>query len=203
MDVDDFHKRLKEIYSPPKNQFTLIEVPEIRFAVIDGKGDPQSDELKNAIKWLYSLVHLVKPLVKKRMGKRFIGPPVEFLFWADNGQNLLSCDKEKWSWRVMVVFVDWITQEVFADAVLKAQNKLGPAPETLRLENLHEGKSVQFLHIGDYAEIESICNKLYGEYLPDNNLHPHGCYHEIYLNDPARAAPNKRKTLIRQPVILN
>jgi hypothetical protein len=70
----------------------------------------------------------------------------------------------------------------------------------LGLENLHEGKSVHILHVGDYNGIGAICRRLYDEYLPAHGLTPNGHYHEIYLNDPRRTAPEKRKTVIRQPV---
>lgn len=200
MNVEEFHKRLKDLYAPPQNQFTLVDVPEIRYAVIDGSGNPDGDELKDAMKWLYSIVHIVKPMVKKRMGKNFAAPPVEFLFWADDEEDFIQGNKDKWKWRVMIVFIDWITEEIFADAIAEVGKKRGPVPDTLRLENLHEGKSVQIMHVGDYGEIGSVCDKLYNEYLPENNFIPKGRYHEIYLNDPNRVAPLKRKTLIRQAV---
>ena len=202
MNVEIFHERLRELYSPPENQFTLIDVPEIRFAVIDGKGNPQSDDSADAVKWLYYLVHLLKPLVQERMGKRFVYPPLEFLHWADSEEDFVSGRKDKWRWRAMIVFIDWITQEAFTDAVAEVEKKRGPAPKTLRLENLHERKSVQIMHVGDYTEIGSICEKLYKEYLPENNLKPNGYYHEIFLNDPDRTASKNRKTVIRQPVEL-
>jgi hypothetical protein len=100
----------------------------------------------------------------------------------------------------MIVFIDWITQEQFEEAVARVEQKRGPAPETLRLETLHEGKCVQIMHIGDYKELAAVCDVLYNEYLPGNSLRPNGYYHEIYLNDPVRTAPNKRKIVIRQPV---
>jgi len=100
----------------------------------------------------------------------------------------------------MIVFVDWITQEQFEEAVVKIELRRGPAPKTFRLENLHEGKSVQIMHVGDYSELGEVCEELYGEYLPENHLKPNGYYHEIYLNDPKRTAPKKRNIVIRQPV---
>jgi len=202
MNVEEFHRRLKELYLPPEKQFTVVDVPEIRFAVIDGKGNPEkSEECAEAVKWLYSVVHLIKPLVKKRMGKNFVEPPLECLCWADKRKDFAEGNKDKWKWRVMVVFVDWITQEQFEEAVAKVERKRGPAPKTLRLENLREGKSVQIMHVGDYKDLGAVCEKLYNEYLPTNNLEPNGYYHEIYLNDPTRTAPKKRKIVIRQPVI--
>lgn len=201
MNVEEFHQRLRELYLPPENEFTLVDVPEIRFAAIDGEGKPGSDETAEAAKWLYSVVHFVKPSVKERMGKNFVEPPLECLCWADKQKDFVEGNKDKWKWRVMIAFVDWITQEQFEEAVAAVERKRGPAPETLRLVKMHEGKSVQIMHVGEYNEIGAVCDKLYNEYLPKNDLRPNGYYHEIYLNDPARTAPGKRTIVIRQPVI--
>jgi len=200
MNVEQFHDRLKELYLPPKGQFTMVDVPEIRYAVIDGQGDPGNGANAEAAKWLYSVVHFVKPFVKERIGKNFVEPPLEYLFWADNEKDFIEGNKDKWNWRAMIVFIDWITQEYFEQAVAKVEQKLGPVPKTLRLENLREGKCIQIMHVGDYKEVSRVCDELYNQYLPENNLKPDGHYHEIYLNDPTRIAPDKRKIVIRQPV---
>ena len=201
MDVEKFHQRLEELYLPPEKEFTLVDVPEIRYAMIDGAGDPESEEVKGASKWLYSLVHVVKPYMKERMGKNFADPPLEYQFWADDPQDFINGIKDKWYWRVMVVFTDWISQNRFDDAVSAVKKKLGSPPETLRMDNLTEGKSVQIQHIGDYDQVSLICDELYQVFLPENNLKPNGYYHEIYLNDPNRTAPEKRRVVIRQPVV--
>jgi len=200
MNVEEFHNRLRELYLPPQGEFTLIDVPEIRYAMIDGEGNPENDEMATASKWLYSLVHIVKPYMKERMGRNFAEPPLEYLFWAENEKDFIEGNKDAWRWRVMVVFTDWIDQEMFENAVLEVEQKLGPAPDSLRLEDLHEGKSVQIMHVGEYEKIKAVCHDLYTIYLPENNLKPNGWYHEIYLNDPNRTAPLKRKVVIRQPV---
>ncbi len=201
MSAEDFHRRLKELYLPAENKFTIIDVPEIHYFAIDGDGNPESNTFKNAVKWLYSVVHLIRPLAKQRMGKNFVEPPLECLFWADNEDDFISGVKDKWKWRVMIVGVrDWVPQEAFQQAINKVEEKFGSAPKTLRFQNLNEGKSVQIMHIGDYSEIQSVCDKLYNEFLPKNNLIPNGYYHEIYLNDPSRVMPEKRKMVLRQPV---
>lgn len=201
MNVEDLHKRLKELYLPPEGQFTLVDVPKIDYLVVDGEGDPQGEAYARAMKWLFSVVHLIKPLVKARMGKNFVEPPLEGLYWAENEKDFASRNVDRYLWRVMIVFIEkWITQADLANAIAEAEKKLGPAPTTLRMKSLHEGKSVQIMHVGDYDGIGNVCDKLYKKFLPENNLQPNGHYHEIYLNDPNRTAPKKRKTVIRQPV---
>lgn len=201
MDVDQFHNRIRELYLPSRNQFSIIDVPEIRYAVIDGKGNPRNEEGLNAIKWLFSVAHFVKPIVKTRMGKNFVEPPLEFLFWDENEEDFSASEMEQWNWRAMIVMVDWISLEEFEQAVNKVETKMGLAPKSLRLINLHEGKSVQIMHVGDYGGVKEICQSLYLQYLPEHQLKPNGFYHEIYLNDPTRTAPEKRKMVLRQPVI--
>ncbi len=201
MNVEDFHKRLKELYLPTENQFTFVDVPEMNFIAIDGEGNPENEIFKSSIKWIYSVVHFIKPLVKKRMKKNFVEPPLECLFWADNEKDFVSWNKDNWKWRVMIVVIsEWVSQEVLHETVIKVEKKLGPAPKTLRFQTLHEGKSIQIMHVGDYRKIQTVCVKLYDEFLPKNNLKPNGYYHEIYLNDPNRTAPEKRKIVIRQSV---
>jgi hypothetical protein len=201
MNVEAFHKRLNELYMPSCDQFTLVDVPEINYIAIDGEGNPESDAFQGAMKWVYSCVHIIKPLAKEKMGKKFVEPPLECLFWADNEKDFIAGNKDKWKWRVMVVVIpEWVSQQAFQDAVKKAEKKLGSAPKTMRYQEIHEGKSVQIMHVGDYGKIQSVCDTLYNEFLPKNNLKPNGYYHEIYLNDPNRVAPEKRKTVIRQPV---
>jgi hypothetical protein len=200
VDVDNFHNRLRELYLPPADRFTMVEVPPIRFAVIDGHGNPQSDEGAAAARWLYSVAHFVKPLVRERMGKNYVDRPPECLLWADEISDLADGTRANWHWRTMVVFIDWITTEQFDEAVAEAAAKRGPAPASLRLAQLQEGTSVQIMHVGDYSGVAALRDKLYNEFLPQCSLRPNGYYQEIYLNDPARTAPNKRRLVIRQPV---
>lgn len=53
----------------------------------------------------------------------------------------------------MIMVPDWITPEMFDAAIAKAANKNPPASlDRVRLETLHEGLSVQRLHIGSYDD---------------------------------------------------
>ena len=89
---------------------------------------------------------------------------------------------------------------MFQAALEKAAKKLGDAPESLRLEEYAEGLSVQILHIGSYDDEGPVLRRLHAEYLPENGLTETGHHHEIYLSDPRKTAPEKLKTILRQPV---
>jgi hypothetical protein len=200
MNVEEFLAFVKIFYNPPKNQFSLIELPRIRYLMTDGKGNPEKQDFAAIIKWFYSVVHVAKPCTKKIMGKKFGYPPTEFQFWAKNKKDFINGNKDKWSWRVMMLCPDFMPENVIEDAIVQVEKKLGLVLGSARLDYLNEGKSVQYLYVGPYGGIAKVCEKLYGEFLPENNLTAHGYYHEIYMNDPTRAMPKQRKIIIRQPV---
>ena len=199
MNDDDFQARIKELYQPPKGKFVLVDVPEIRYLAINGHGDPKATGIDAAMRHLWAIVEQLVPAAKQYLGRSFKYPPLECQFWADQ-QSLIDAAKDNWHWRVMVVVGNWASDEVLDQAKNEASNKNPEHVHTIEIENLHEQHCVQIMHVGDYDAIGDICAKLYGEFLPQNNLQPHGYYHEIYLNDPNKTQTGKRKFLIRQPV---
>jgi len=194
-------KQLKELYLPTDKEFVLVDVPEMQFAMIDGEGDPDSGAGARAVRWLFAAIYPMKRIAKEKMGKHFVEPPLEGLFWADDMQDLVDGNRDRLKWRMMIVTPDWATEELLTEGASAAAPRLGPIPESLRLENLHEGKSAQIMHIGPYREeAAALAARLHHEYLPANDLTAHGHHHEIYLTDPNRVAPDKQRTVMRQPV---
>lgn len=200
MEKIDFKKKFKELYLPSNKDFVLVDVPEMQFVMIDGEGSPDGENYIQAVQWLFSVIYPIKFIAKKQMGKDFVAPPLEGLWWADDMDDYISGNKDNWKWRMMIVTPDWVNQEMFEKAVTKAEKKLGKVPNSLRLENYNEGKSVQIMHIGAYSEEAPTLARLHKDFLPKNNLIPNGYHHEIYLNDPRRVVPEKLKTVLRQPV---
>jgi hypothetical protein len=101
----------------------------------------------------------------------------------------------------LIVQPDWITADEVADAVaVVAAKKPNPALSLTRLITLDEGRSIQILHVGSYDDEGPTLQRLHDEYLPQNGLTFNGLHHEIYLSDARRTAPEKLKTVLRQPV---
>jgi hypothetical protein len=135
------------------------------------------------------------------MGKDFVEPPLEGLWWADDPNDLVAGRRDRLKWRLMIVTADWVSEEMFEEAVATASERLGEVPDTLRLERYDEGRCVQIMYIGDYrTDATSIARRLHHEFLPQHDLRPNGHHHEIYLSDPSRVAPDKMRTVVRQPV---
>lgn len=96
---------------------------------------------------------------------------------------------------------EWITPEHLKSAKDALRKKIAsPLLDDIRLATLDEGLSVQTLHIGSFESESEILRQLHEEYLPAQGLKPAGKHHEIYFSDARKVAPEKWRTLLRQPV---
>jgi hypothetical protein len=200
MEKVDFKRAMKPYWQPPVGKFVIVDVPAFQFAMIDGQGNPNTaPSYANAVSWLYTLSYTLK-FMSKTDGRDYGVAPLEGLWWSDDLKDFLEGRKERWSWTMMIMQPDWIGPVQFDQALAKAKAKLGAAPPALRLERFTEGLSVQTMHIGPYSEEGPTIERLHNEFLPANGLVETGKHHEIYIGDPRRSAPEKLKTVIRQPV---
>ncbi|MCK5828537.1 GyrI-like domain-containing protein [Candidatus Bipolaricaulota bacterium] len=197
----DFKKTLKHLYGPPA-RFETVDVPEMQFLMADGHGDPNTaQEYTDVIEALYAVAYKMKFISKKTLEQDYTVPPLEGLWWAEDMATFITRQKSDWDWTMMIMTPDWITKEIFADAV--AQLSLAKNPSALnriRLERYHEGLSAQIMHIGAYDDEGPVLAKMHSEYIPENGFTENGKHHEIYLSDPRRIMPEKCKTVLRQPV---
>lgn len=70
----------------------------------------------------------------------------------------------------------------------------------VRLETLSEGRCVQTLHVGSFDDEADVLARMHHVFVPDNGLRMVGEHHEIYLSDFRKVAPEKQRTILRQPV---
>jgi hypothetical protein len=127
--------------------------------------------------------------------------PLEGLWWTDDIHNFSMEDKSAWKWTLMIMQPAFITAELVEQAKsLVSQRKNVPFLNKLRLETMHEGPCAQVLYIGPYSEEPPTIVKLH-DFIQANEYKLHGKHREIYLSDMRRTAPDKLKTIIRQPVV--
>jgi hypothetical protein len=201
-DRTDFKKTL-DAYRARRDRFRLVDVPELRYLMIDGHGDPNSSPAyAEALKALYPVAYKLKFASKRELGRDYVVMPLEGLWWAEDMDAFtVSRDKSRWDWTLMIMTPDWIDQRMFEAAVEQAGAKDRPARlGDVRLESLSEGTCVQTLHIGPYDDEAGILARMHHEFIPGNGLRMAGKHHEIYLSDPRRVAPEKLRTILRQPV---
>jgi hypothetical protein len=199
----DFKKELKHLYRPSTREFEVVDVPAMQFLMVDGHGDPNTaQEYQDALEALYAVTYKLKFASKKEQGRDYVVPPLEGLWWAEDMDTFtISRDKSAWDWTMMIMQPAWITGEMFEEVVRKVgAAKHLPALSRLRLEGYHEGLAVQILHIGSYDDEGPTLEKLHHEFIPQNGYEMAGKHHEIYLSDVRRVAPEKLRTVLRQPV---
>jgi hypothetical protein len=196
----DFRTERRDLYSPSAREFSVVEVPEFRFAMVDGHGDPNtSDAYARAVESLYSVSYAAKFASKVELDKDYVVGPLEGLWDAERREAFVDRSKDEWSWTMMIRQPDWLTSERWEQAVAKAAKKRSGV-EQVRLESYAEGLSVQILHIGSYDDEGPTLARLHTEFLPANGFVETGRHHEIYLSDPRKVDAAKLKTVLRQPV---
>lgn len=200
----DYKKEYKTLYSTKTKPF-LVKVPPLKYLMLDGTGDPNSSPVfSQSVEALYGLAYTIKFQIKKTQAIDYVVMPLEGLWWTTKMEDFSTLDKSNWLWTLMILQPEFVTDEIFSTSKETAFKKKGNEfINKIRLETLREGDAAQILHIGPYsAEAENI-QKLH-KFIADKGFKFDGLvqkHHEIYLNDMRKIAPEKLKTIIRQPFI--
>lgn len=197
----DYKKELKPLYSPSAKEAAIIKVPATSFLMIDGAGDPAtSKEYMDAIQALYPLSYTLKFMAKKSKGIDYGVMPMEGLWWADDMGVFMQNQRDQWKWTSMMPQPDLITGDMVKEAMDQVYKKSNPpALSKVRFELFNEGLSAQIMHIGPYSAEGPTITKLH-DFITTKGYERSGKHHEIYLSDPRRSAPEKLKTIVRQPI---
>ncbi|MBB5906899.1 GyrI-like domain-containing protein [Actinoalloteichus hymeniacidonis] len=201
-DKIDFKKTL-DSYQAVRGRFRVLELPERQYLMIDGHGDPNSSPAFAAsIEALYPVAYKLKFASKRDLGRDYVVPPLEGLWWAEDMDSFTTVrDKSQWDWTLLLMVPDWLDQDAFAAAVRQAGAKNPPDRlDRIRLETLAEGRCVQTLHVGSFDEETELLKRLHTGFIPDEGLRMVGKHHEIYLSDFRKTAPERLRTILRQPV---
>jgi len=168
---------------------------------VDGHGDPNiSPDYAEAIQILYNLAYSLKFHCKLELGKDFTVMALEGLWWVPDMALFSTAKKSDWDWTMMIMQPDFITSELLEIARKKVIAK-GKAPhvEKARFETYHEGPSVQIMYFGPYADEGPTIAHMH-KFATGQGYTLNGKHHEIYMNDARKVAPEKLKTIIRQPI---
>ena len=208
----DLKKQFKHLYQPSAKKIEVMQVPSLQFAMIDGaieKGSEpgKSPSFADSTQTLYGLSYTLKFMLKKRKTDAVDYPvmALEGLWGVEDGKFDITV-KDNWSYTLMIMQPEIITQEIFEEARAEVRRKKGDLPllSKVRLAHFEEGLCVQTMHIGPYATEPETLDRM-KEFMAENglrdNVGPNGLHHEIYISDPRKAAPDKMKTVLRHPVV--
>ena len=130
-------------------------------------------------------------------------PPLEGLWWQEGQSRVDYAHKETFSWIAMIRLPEFVTKQEFDWAVAEAAAKKKLDLSKVEYFTYDEGLCVQCMHLGNYDTEPATLNAM--EQFAAERHYKIDCtsarlHHEIYLSDPRRTAPEKCKTVIREPV---
>ncbi len=202
MNKIDLKKELKPLYTASAEAAKIVSTWPLKYLMFNGFGDPDANpEFQAAIEALYTASYTLKFMLKKDQDLDWVVPPLEGLWW------MLMADfdrqrRDDWRWTLMLPQPEQVTKELLAAAVAAALKKKPlPLLEKLRLEVYNEGEAAQILHVGPYSAETPTIERLHA-FISEKGFHLCGKHHEIYLSDPRRTAPEKLRTILRQPITL-
>ena len=204
----DYKKEYKEFYMP-KTKPSIVTMPGMNYIAVRGQGDPNMEdgEYKQSIGLLYGIAYTIK--MSKKGDHRiegyfdFVVPPLEGFWWQDGVDGIDYAHKENFKWISVIRLPEFVTKEDFEWAVEEATKKKKTDFSKAEFLTYDEGECVQCMHIGPYDDEPATVERMHAYmeslgYVLDITDRRH--HHEIYLSDPRRVAPEKRKTVIRHPI---
>ena len=200
----DLKKTLKDLYNPSAKAVSEVLVPPMNYIVVDGAGDPNNmDEFQPRAEVLYALSYTLKFASKKLLGQDYGVMPIEGLWWVDGLKPVDPTvgDRSNWKWTLMIMQPEQITSDLYESAVedVRRKKKLALLADC-RFEHYEEGRAAQIMHIGPYSTEKPTIDRVHA-YIAEQGGVPISKHHEIYVGDPRKSAPDKLKTIIRQPLI--
>jgi len=197
----DLRKELSACYNPKAGRVDVLQIPGFSVFMLDGAGNPNTTPaFQEATSALYSLSYTLKFAVKASLQIDYPVLPLEGLWWTPDMSTFSLEKKDEWLWSLFIVQPDFVTSEMVEDARSQAMKKRpNPFLADIRFTVYDEGLCAQTMHLGLYAA-EAPTMQMLHQYIIDNGFAFNGKHHEIYLSDPRRTAPEKIKTILRQPI---
>ena len=202
-DKTDFKKTL-DAYRAERGRFRIVDVPDMQYLMIDGHGDPNtSPAFTEAVEALYPVAYKLKFASKRDLGRDYVVPPLEGLWWAEDMDSFTAArDKSRWDWTLMIMMPDWIDR-----GHVRRRRRAGRGRRTGRRVSTTSGWS--------RCPRGGACRRCTSAPSTTRPTCSRGCttsssratglrmvgkHHEIYLSDFRKVAPEKRRTILRQPV---
>lgn len=205
MEKLDLVKKYKSYYSAASRP-EIVDIGPARYLSLTGAGDPSGEEFAANVGALYPVAYAIKFRCKAR-GNDFTVAKLEGQWWFDMaaypGLTMASAPakvpRSEWQYRLLIRLPEFVTEADISEGVAAALKKGVEKAKDVQLFGMHEGKSLQMLHKGPFSR-ESETLQVMHDFMVSQNLAHNGLHHEIYLSDTRKTAPEKLKTILREPV---
>lgn len=201
----EWKKQEKNLYLP-KTKPDLITIPEQKFFMIRGKGNPNDEDFAERIGALYSLAYAVRMMPKQGYTPEgyfeYTVYPLEGVWdLTEEGRKLYTLNKDELLYTIMIRQPDFVTEEVVSKAFENVRKKRpNPLLEEVTFETMEDGLSVQMMHIGAYDDEPQSFEQM-KKFIQENDLEITTLVHrEIYISDTRRTEKSKLKTVLRYRV---
>jgi hypothetical protein len=180
---------------------TIVSVPNRRLFAIDGLGDPGAAPFRLAADALFAAAESLRAALHRRRVETRIGL-LEVAWWthpeppSDRVAEAFA-DRRTWHWQLMIEVPLEATDD---EAAACAAEQGGLEGSLVRVIQVREGLSAQILHVGAGGDESAAVQRLYDLVLGEA-LAPHGHLHEIHLADPRRVGDDRRRIIIRLPIL--
>lgn len=198
----EWKKHEKNLYGV-KQSPRIVDIPMQQFIMIEGKGNPNDKNFSDKVSALYTLAYAIKMTYKNTATSNDVSDytvyPLEAI-WKDIG-DAKQLDKNQLQYTIMIRQPDFITKEMFLNALEKVKiKKPNNLYEQISFNTMQDGKSIEILHIGTYDD-EPVSFQKMNLLAKENALVRSTDFHrEIYLNNANRVLKNKLKTILRYSV---
>jgi hypothetical protein len=195
----DLYKLCRKEYATPARP-TLIDTTRAHYLAILGAGTPGGQEFTERIGALYAMAFTIKMTRKFGGLQDYVIGKLEAQYWTEDGVDPAAAPSELWHWRLLIRTPDCVEKAELRQAARKLVEKGQAVPvREVELALLDGGTCMQMLHVGPYeASCESRAQM--PAMMERGGLEVSGRYHEVYLSDPHRVAPEKLRTILRLPV---
>lgn len=185
----------------------IQQIGAVHYLSIVGKGDPDGQNYADRVAALFSVAYALK-FAAKATGQDFVVPKLEGLWWFEEekyghvtlAEAPMLIPRSEWQWRMMIRMPEFVGPEMLAPAIENVITKksISLAGQVKWFQTPPE-RVVQIMHVGPFdREPETLA--ILQRFVEEHGLKKAGLHHEIYLSDIRRAAPEKWRTILREPV---
>lgn len=204
----EWRKEEKHLYLPGRKP-VLITVPEQKFLMISGQGNPNDEEFSEKVGVLYSLACGIRMMPRQGFTPEgyveYTVYPLEGIWdLTEEGRRASAANvlnKDELVYTIMIRQPEFVTEEV-VNRAFETVRKKKPHPllDDVTFGTMEDGLSVQMMHIGPYDDEASTFDMM-KQFIEDNQLEISTLVHrEIYISDPRSTEPAKLKTVLRYKV---
>ena len=215
--------RILDLVARHKLEYAAARSPRLvttgpgRYLALAGGGDPDGEAFERQAAAVLAMGRAVRAATRAR-GKDFRLPPLEVLRWREApARNPRAGEPDdpapgadppsgggdppagEW-WKLLLRVPNFVkAKDLGVAAAALADGDLEAEVGAVRVESLKEGRCMQAVHVGPPSTEAATVERM-RRAAADLGLAFHGKRHEIRLTRSGRASPERRRTVLRQPV---